>query len=446
MKKTDWNIVFKLKDFGKYLCNNNLLILSMTTKSIRCYFSQNILQSLNFSRFVDGRDYDSVVSMKKTCRYQGDRCSCIYQIKPLTKELTKSKMKFAHELKLFDGNPRKLIVNGSKEYYYLLYEIPRIHPIISTLVLNNSVFTMEVLQYLLNYDSLEELELANNVIFYDKEFSSEYTINYPGSLKSLKLRYNQCIEVNDTDNAIDKIKVKHGKWGQFEFYADPKYLPNLNNLDYHMPNDRLYEGEDLVEFIKLNPQLKSLKISGVEFNYKLFNTIRDCEKLAQLEINFGLIFYNLVNYETPKLYNIKYLRIQFGGIDIDDMIKDKFPNVEELAVEFNESITRENNRLIKSFSNLKSLKYISNGGSKDAENLTIPLLNKLEKLEINFNYDKGKLSHIKLNLSNCSRLKLISFTKNSYYIPFENTEVNQNLVKKWDYNYFPHKLAFRKNL
>ncbi|KXN66269.1 hypothetical protein CONCODRAFT_11936 [Conidiobolus coronatus NRRL 28638] len=430
MKITDWNIIFKLKDFGEYLCNNDLLRLSMSSKSVRSYLSQNTLKSLNFSHFVDDRGYDSAVSMKKTCRYQ---------------ELTRSKIKFAQELKLFNGNPSKLIVNDSREYYYLLYEIPRIFPIITTLVLNNSVFTMEVLQYLLNYDSLENFELTNNVIFYDKEFSYEYTINYPASLRSLKLRYNQCIEVHDANDTIDKTKVKHSKWGQFEFYADPKYLPNLTSFEYYMPKDRLYEGEDLIEFIKLNPQLKKLKFSGVEFNYELFNIIRDYENLTHLEMNFGYIFYNLINYEIPILYNIKHLCLQLDGIDVDDMIRDKFPNIEELVIEFDGGVTNEINRLIESFSNLKSLKFITNGESKDAKNLTLPELNNLEKFEINFNYEEGKFNLLNLNVKYCKRLRIITFTKNTSYSPFENSETNQKLIKNCEYLYFPHKLTFRKN-
>jgi hypothetical protein len=332
-------------------------------------------------------------------------------------------------------------------YFYLLYEIPSIFPNITSLVLNDSAFTIEVLINLLdNLKCLENLDLTENAIFKDARISNGYTINYPISLTSLKLGQNGVIIIQDKFNSISLKKVKYDSSETYEFNGTYQYLPNLVTFDYNVSYDYPEESGDLFQFIILNPQLKSLKLLGSVFNYELFDLIKDYEKLTHLEYKCEYWDEELDDYVIPILYNIRHLHILVDQNNIYGLIEDKFPNVEELVIEFSWCNCNEKYRLIKRFPKLKHLKFISNRKSQSAGKLTLPKMNNLEKLEINLNYIEGKFEDVKIDVSACDNLKLINITKGKNFSPFKKLDHTQAFKKTWNYCYFPYTLSFHKNL
>ncbi|KXN66265.1 hypothetical protein CONCODRAFT_87519 [Conidiobolus coronatus NRRL 28638] len=444
MKNMNWNIIFKLNTFRDHLSNNDLIQVSMSSKQSRNLLAKHIFSTLNLCSFTSSRDYSSLFIKEETDKYCNKFNTFINPYKPLESELIKSIKEFSNELKLFKGSPNKLVVDGYGSYHYLLNEVPIIFPNITTLVINDSEFTMDTLKFLLdNFKCVENLELTDNLIFHNAEASYDYTINYPISLRSLKLRKNSVMMVQDKVNPVGIYWHKEGS-GIHDFNGTYQYLPNLITFDYNTDCRRPEDTGDIFGFVRLNPQLKRLILSGNIFNFELFDVIKNCENLTHLE--FKCLHYpdDLKNYEMPVLYNIKHLHIKIGQQNIDAMVIDKFPNLTELVIEFHWSISNEKNILIESFPNLKSLKFISNRISKYIENLTIPKLDYLEKLEFNLNWGEESFEHVIWDVSACDKLKLVNFTKNDSYTPYENLELSDELTKQWDMYYFPHKFAYYK--
>jgi hypothetical protein len=66
-------------------------------------------------------------------------------------------------MKIFSKDLKKIVIHDSIDYSYLLYEIPAIFPKIKTLVITNSVLTIELLQHLFN--NLKNLENLREYIY-----------------------------------------------------------------------------------------------------------------------------------------------------------------------------------------------------------------------------------------------------------------------------------------
>ncbi|KXN65285.1 hypothetical protein CONCODRAFT_13183 [Conidiobolus coronatus NRRL 28638] len=446
MEDIDWNIIFKLKEFCGHLCNNDLIQLSMSSKKSRKLSAKNIFKTLNLCPFVINSGYSSSVIKEDNCGYGFKIYHIINPYKSITSELTECKKAPQKRHKKINGNTKNLVFGDSRGHFYLLNEIPSIFPNITTLVLKDSVFTMEVLQNLLiNLKYLENLDLTENVIFKDATISNEYSISYPISLISLKLGENGVIMIQDKFNPISIKKIRQDSSRTHEFNGTYQHLPNLVTFDYDVSYDYPEENGDLFQFIILNPQLKSLKLLGSVFNYELFDIIKDYENLTHLEYKCEYWDEELDDYEIPILYNIKHLHILVDRNNIYDMIEDKFPNVEELIIEFSWCNCNEKYRLIQRFPKLKYLKFISNRKSQSAGKLTLPKLSNLEKLEINLNYEEGKFEDVRLDVSACDKLKFFSITKSEYFSPFQKIDHAQVFENNWNYIYFPHKLFFSKN-
>jgi hypothetical protein len=446
MKDINWFIVFKLRELSECLCDHDLIQLSMSSKMLRQHLNNIAFSTFNFHPFVSNGDYRRTIIKEEGTE---DRFKIFHFINPyksLTFELTESKKRFSNDLKIFNKNTKKFVLIDSMGYFYFLYEIPSIFPNITTLVLNDSAFTMKVLQHLLDsLKCLKNLDLTENTIFKDAEISNEYTISYPISLKSLKLGENGVIMVQDKFNPIGIKKVKQDSSRTYEFNGTYQHLPNLVTFEYDMSYEYPEEDGDLFQFIILNPQLKCLKLSGIVFNYDLFHIIKDLKSLAHLEYNCGYMNEDLENYEMPVLHSTNHLHLGITTNTVDNMMIGKFPSVVELVKEIDGNTSHQNDILAKSFPNLKSLRYIISHDAGNIYNFTLPELKYLESLEVNLNYKDANFENFKWNVSACDKLKSITFTKNEYYTPFEKLEPNQELFKRWDLLYFPHKLAFYKN-
>jgi hypothetical protein len=440
----DWNYIIKLKEFSEYFCTKDLLQLSMNSKKSRRLFAKEAFNTLNLRSFTSNRDYSSLYIKEEIVKRRNKINHFINPYKPLSDKLICSKKEFIKDLKLFKGCPINLVVNESRRYHYLLNEVPNVFPNITTLVLNGSAFTMDTLQYLLNnFKSLECLELTENLLFHNAEISSDYTINYPTSLRSLKLGESYVAMVKDKVNSIE-INNDLGEAGLHELNSN-QYLPNLATFDYYVLENYPEDSGDLVRFIKLNPQLKSLKLSGTYFNFRLFDTIKDYENLTHFEFKCFHQRSNLQGYQIPVLPYIKHLHLEVVHAKIDEIFVDNFPNVTEIVIESRWGINDNQNNIIESFKNLKSLKFISNDKFDSIENLTLPKINCLEKLEINLNYEKGSFKDVQCDLSAYDKLKLFTYTKSGRFSPFEKPNLTDELTKNWDFYYFPHSLTFVKS-
>ncbi|KXN66268.1 hypothetical protein CONCODRAFT_11935 [Conidiobolus coronatus NRRL 28638] len=438
MNNSDWNTIIKLKEFNENLSNKDLIQLSMSSKKSRNNLTKEAFNTFNLLSFTSSKDYSSISFDEKAGKYGDKFDTFINPFKPLSSKLIESKMKFINDLKQFNVSPKSLLVYNYREYHYLLSEISNIFANITFLAFNRSTFTADVLHSLFeNLKSLEKLELTCNLIIYNKENSNDYSITFPISLRSLKLSGNGAIAIQDKIKSTvnDKYVVDVRTY---------QHLPNLKNFEHFMGFSSPGDKEELFEFIKLNPQLNSLKLSGDAFYFDLFDIIKDCENLTNLKLNCVIYMPDLIDYQIPQLQHIKHLHLVFVDEDYESFLKYRLHNVTEFILESYGEYTRKNKRFIEKFTKLKSLKFIFKKEFDYSKKISINGLANLENIEVNFNYEKGSFNPMNFIVKTCKKLKLITFTKNPSQTPFEDLEENQNHIKNWGYLYFPYKLTYYK--
>jgi hypothetical protein len=446
MKNADWNSIIKSKDFTDYLNNEELIQLSMSSHKIRKYYSKDIIKCFNFSAFVDSRGYKSTVIAEKYNNYGDLFYNLLNPYIPLTSDLTESKNQFVQDMKIFSKDLKKIIIHNSIDYSYLLYEIPEIFPKIKTLVITNSVLTIELLQHLFNnLKNLESLEICENIFIHPNEDINDYTIEWPTYLTSFKLCGNMIINTKDSYSKLVLRQVQYIDSETIELYSPPKLFPKLTTFEYKLSFNYLDNREDQIPFFHLNTQLKTLRLSGEVFNYDILSIIEDTQNLTQLEFNCE-DYCDTDDYYIPILPSINHLCV------IDDVNcayerSEMFPNVVDLVIEYKYiNYLHRFQDAIENYPKLKSLKLISNVCSEEIFDLAIAEVSCLEKLEINFNYDDIKFENIKLDVTACNKLKFITFTKNETSAPFENSKHIEKLFKGWNYLYFLRKLSFSKKI
>jgi hypothetical protein len=436
MNNINWNIIIKLKDFSEYFCNKDLIQLSMSCKKSREVLTKEVFNTFNLLSFTSSKDYSSLIFKLNTDKYSEKFYTFTNPYKPLTSGLTRSKKRFSNDLKLLNKSINKFVVNDYQKYRYLLNEIPCVFPNITTLVLNDSMFTLNALQSLFdNFKYLEKLELTCNLILHDERISGEYTFNYPISLTSLKLHGNNVGIIYDKVNSIVRCEYVRG-------LSMHQHIPNLISFDYIMMDSSLASENELFEFIRLNPQLKYLKLSGDQFYFELFNILRNSENLTHLKLDCIFNLYDLKDYNFPSLIHIKYLHLESYYDEYNSFLMKRFPYVTKLVLGFDGNYNRKVKWFIEHFGVLKNLRLITKREISYTENFTINEVTDLEKIDIEFSYKNGSFDPIYLNIKNCRKLKLITFTKNASHAQFENSKDNQNVFIRWRYLYFPHKLAY----
>lgn len=471
MKDIDWNIIFKLNEFVDFLGNKNLIELSMSSKKIRKNLDKEISKSLNFHSFANSENYKSVVideyeeiiyrpiyspisniSDSESSNTSHDyittkktRYCLINPYKPDDDEFIQSIEKLKSDLNPVQRNLNQLLILDSRDYSYMLCKIPLMFNNLETLIIVESALKIEALISLLNnFNQLKNFELAYNIIFQNLENPNEYDFNWPDSLKNLKIVGNEVKQVQSSFNHIDIKKINYWYWGTMNFNVASKHLPNLLSFEYGILNYLPDDERALFRFIKLNPQIKSLKIQNGIINLKLLDIIKSYDKLTHFEFNRGYESEDLEDYEIPVLYSIKHLHVKISYSNIEEAAFNFFPNVTELVIEFYLFECYEKYNVIKNFENLKRLKIVINMRPKNTDKLTIPKLECLEKLEINLNYEYGKFKHVKLDINACDGLKLVTFTKKENYNPFVKPEQSVNIADHYNFIYFPYKLQFHK--
>ncbi|KXN70324.1 hypothetical protein CONCODRAFT_170858 [Conidiobolus coronatus NRRL 28638] len=221
-----------------------------------------------------------------------------------------------------------------------------------------------------------------------------------------------------------------------------KHLRNLVSFEhekfYLQNND-----DNICEFLKLNPQLTSLKILHSSFNPEMFSSIKYIENLSNLYLSCRNYEINEPDYSNiPTITSVTSLTISLSRIsEIGWKIIEKFPNLTELLVQMHCSDLDKLSTLAKMLSSVKSLSLKIILNLAYSKELNIPNIDNLKGLEFIMQYGTY-IDDIKLNISSCPNLNVAKFSKAKGLVYEKQPKINPRMIDCWNVVYFPHRVTY----
>ncbi|KXN65437.1 hypothetical protein CONCODRAFT_20729 [Conidiobolus coronatus NRRL 28638] len=300
-----WLNVLHFNELVDYLSISDLKDLSMTCKHLRIKLTSSIFNSFKFDRFINEREYKSCIftqfddvfnNYDELVKYTevdapenefAGEIDTLFVINPSrfdASDYKASKAKFIDDIKLYPCNPKKLIID-IHDCYYLLYELHSVFDNIKSLTIQSSIVNFGTLQHLMdNLILLEDLALSNNWILKYKVDFSKTCINWPASLKKLKISKNYFADVEDKELSVILSRNIDSYLDFNSLQLANKYLPNLAILDYSPPGN-VNDFDELNDFLSANLQIRELKTRFVEAKPKLFNIAASLTNLKSFYIS-----------------------------------------------------------------------------------------------------------------------------------------------------------------
>ncbi|KXN67823.1 hypothetical protein CONCODRAFT_79990 [Conidiobolus coronatus NRRL 28638] len=450
MSNTNWIVVFKLNEFISCFNDKELIQLSMSCKKLRACLTPTIFKTYNFCSFIDTRNYKGYDIAEDDEDYERDEDEddIIYirnPYKQLTRKFIENKVQFNQDLKLYPCKPKLFSVCYLKDYSYLLYDISDAFSTLSGVILTKLYCKIETIQYLLdNLKYLSNFELSSNYIFQYSQNNTQIPINWPISLKKLKIGSNMVAYVEDKESSIltkrDAILDLHVQL----LSLTPKYLPKLKHFDYvfSIQQDEI---DGFSSFIELNPQLENLKIVGFSVHPQLFRTIKFIDKLTCLSLNFTVYKLSESDFTSlPDLSTVACLiiHLDYNSIEVHKLI-DKFPNLKELTVEMYDEIFEELYVLSKNYPKIKTLNVKIHLKYFASKMIILPKLENLTSLEIILNRS-NYFNHTDWNADSCPNLNVVKFSLDKSQAPFKLEKLFRKLDRGWKQVFSPYKISLYK--
>jgi hypothetical protein len=468
MNDLNWEIVFNLKEFKIYYSSWDLNELSMICKKFRNILSSAVFKSFNFNSYVVSNDYKSLkteVAKEKVsnndnnfrsnlngrlyctnprgCKFGVNVTYHINPYLPLTEEYIKSKSQFNSNLKNYRTQPTQAGLWYSKYYYYLLGAIPDVFFNLSTLTIAYSHLTVESLQYIFNnLGNLENFELTKCYIFQYSPEEIQTPIIWPTSLIKMKFFDNFASFVKDKLNPIRLYRGEVVSASKKYLKLFPKYLPRLTNLACEVYGQDP-EIECLEGFLKLNSQIKRLKIGGSTLSKKTFDIFKSCESLTYLELSY--LSYKLSESdlnEFPILNRISYLAVLLRRSEenLHQFIL-KFPNLTRCLIEAIYGEFDQFYDICIKLPKIKSLRLKQHSNWGHPIEINLPKIENLVGIEFCL-HSFSKYERFKINADFCKNLKLIIFVEIAGQKSSDNSKLSPEFTGSWKAVHFLHSLSY----
>ncbi|KXN67709.1 hypothetical protein CONCODRAFT_86804 [Conidiobolus coronatus NRRL 28638] len=478
MNNLNWELVFKLKEFKAYYNSWDLNELSMGCKEFRKLLHSAVFKSFNFIAYVEANGYKSLktdvneeedsnendnnaannngedddyvdfemCSLPIDPEYIADISNIINPYLPLTQEYIESKNQFNSDLKNYHSRPKQVVLYHSKDYYYLLRDIPDVFSRLSTLTIAYSHLTVESLQHLLDSLShLENFELTRCYLFQYPLEQNQIPINWPYSLVKFNFSDNFASFVEDKLSPIRLYNGEITNASNSYLKLFPKHLPKLTDLVCEVFGQDP-EIECLEEFLKLNTQIKSLKIGGGSLNKKIFYIIKSYENLTHLELDY--ISYNLRGSslnEFPILSRISHLSILLRNyLENLDLFILKFPNLSSCLIEAIYGDFDQFYDLCIKLPNIKSLKLKQHSSWGHPIEIILPKIDNLTGIEFSL-HSFSEYEKFKMNADSCKNLNSVKFTEYGDQSSSNNSNLTPELTGSWEVVHFHRSFSYYRN-
>ncbi|KXN65367.1 hypothetical protein CONCODRAFT_20762 [Conidiobolus coronatus NRRL 28638] len=453
-----WKNIFKLPEFKQYFSNTEIIQLSTACKYFRTSLNSTILKNFNFNLYIKENCYSSCLISEEVDNYQNNIYRLINIYKPLNDDLLESKNRFKSELYMTGYYSDRIILNYTNDYYYLFSEIPSLFKNLRSLVITRNIIMLDTLKYLLdNLNCLEDLELIDNKLYKHDQDLNGNSINWPTTLKKLKIGSNIIGHVSEGGDSIVLCPSAQPNGDFTRLRLLPVNIPNLVSLYYRSSfydddndddddEDDEYNCNELIEFLNVNHNIVKLYIGDSAINLALINTIYSLQNLMHLELPSieRFLFSYMEYFNSPAHANLRSLKLTlYEDLHFLGILATQFPNLAYLTLGTMQ--LQSNNLLAKvsKFQKLKNFKLHVYLTMTEGHELNFESFLNLKSFEL-ISDSKSFYESIKWKLPSCSKLRLIKFSLFENYDEFNTPKLIPELKENWKLVYFTHKLSYYK--
>ncbi|KXN67233.1 hypothetical protein CONCODRAFT_19759 [Conidiobolus coronatus NRRL 28638] len=368
----NWSYLLSTRDISIYLGINNILELSLINKLIR-----SKLKSLVYRKLTLNEDNLLKFFTSQECIEVGDN------------------------LKDFRNYCRSFIFDSISNDFPIFSAVDHFDRLTSLSLIFVKLPLFDLIKILNKLSLLESLTLR--LVLANKELDEEQLIHkiiLPKTLKSLTwVEVNNAWQyVSNERNALTLRQISH-----HIIYLGEQYCPNLTQLTYDI--EPVVRHENIANFIKCNPQLKSININLDSLNYSILDTIHKNNQLTKLAIRFK-------NNDSHSIPPIEFILSSVKRFEIDGYKSDtipliaqltqQMPNIQNLSIPYESYYIPFINSIILNLPKLTHLELINQSASEYfvLNNLYLTHIQSLTLKFFNFNtfnlYLFDKFSDLKL--------------------------------------------------
>jgi hypothetical protein len=326
MSEIKWDIIFiNNNEFNYYLKKSDYIELCKLSKLVRLKLRPRLFESV-----IIGKNIEKVLNEE----YEDSEKSHSY---PVNKALDLS---FTEYIKLFNICIEKFcpyikyIKLGKHSNHYQLLEISKTFSQLSKLSISNTKIGLISFQKALGGLKFLESFSIHGVSFlhYNGDPESVKSIILPNTLKYLD--WQSC-------NVLHTVVEEDPQSASFDYFGtesahsmiqfQPDYFSRLKLYSSYLLDEYPFN----IDILRLNPQLRYLKLWIGEFNETNASVINLIHNVKNLELYVDRLIFNLkmINFSLPNLTYLRFYRAELRVWPLIEKLALSSPNLSELRIE-----------------------------------------------------------------------------------------------------------------
>jgi hypothetical protein len=358
-KSIKWEVILNLFEVQQYLSIDDFIRISLLNKLLRSKLKRKIFHRVQicYSNLSQALDFSNSDYFRFENDFVGDleaiKARLNYKIDPFIDELIS-------EIECFSTYFKSLKLSFlGRECYFILNSIYSFNQLSCLIMCDCYIGLKDFNQLMSKLSKLEKLDLQDIKFMKDSmEGPIESDIALPTSLIELSLSNLHLGTANNLINLYQSLFNYDTNINTEVLYLPPQHLPNLKKfLLYTAIEDNNF----INDFISLNPQLLSIKLSYSNLNFEFFKILSKNNNLKHAQMEFNYYEENIFNEESlPVLHSLNSLFIPYisrvgGGYLRIYQIIDACPNLTKVDFAIKDYNVNLINRIIENLKQLNTM-------------------------------------------------------------------------------------------
>ncbi|KXN67706.1 hypothetical protein CONCODRAFT_10156 [Conidiobolus coronatus NRRL 28638] len=298
MSEYSWDCIFIETSIDSYLSIDDIVELSLASKFLRTSLFQALFNKINFHKlckfnyfnsFISGEEIDP--SQLKVTAYKAAYDNALFNdfdindlkyfynpFKDLTSYYKADRNNFKTRLQVYKRQLKSLFMREIDDYFHILYEMPSLFSNLRSLTFSSSTLPLNLCQYLFNnLIHLKSLTLVGCKFL--QSSINPIQLKFPRSIEKLTLGYCHIQYILNNSDPIPYLLGEGLLLETSEFPLSPLNIPKLESLTFF---GFLGSYNNILDFLRLNPQIKRLFLEGTSLTYKVIELLSSRHILSNL--------------------------------------------------------------------------------------------------------------------------------------------------------------------